>query len=90
MGDSIWDKCCKHSDVCNFGVFIGIVIALILVWIFYAREQFLDPTLSPQAKQLLAYHDASDPTSATAMRKIYGENMENKKESPALVATLYR
>lgn len=92
MSDSTWEKCCKHSDVCNFGIVIGIIIALIIVWMYVSKENLMDPTLSPQAKQLLAYHDAADPPSAAVMRKIYSssEMMENKKESPALIATLYR
>jgi len=53
-------------------------------------EGFIDPSLDPQTAALLAYHNALDPTSASAMKKIYKENLENKNESPQLVAMLYK
>jgi hypothetical protein len=89
-------NCKKHSDLCGIGLVIGVIITLILLWIYTmyispsGAERFIDPSLDAQTQALLAFHNAENPPSAAAMKKMYKEKLENKKENPALTALLYR
>jgi Na+-transporting methylmalonyl-CoA/oxaloacetate decarboxylase gamma subunit len=79
-GDGLLSKCTAHMDVCGMGVVIGIIIALILIFLYMSyttkkAEGFVDPNdLDPQTKALLTMHNAADPGSNYMMKKMYGIN----------------
>jgi hypothetical protein len=60
----------------QMGLLIGLVLTLLLVWIYmtYVKsEMFVDPNaMDPEVKALLLAHQAADPGSAYAARKMYG------------------
>jgi hypothetical protein len=81
MGDSLLEKCCTPDgmQVCMTGMLFGMVLTLILIWVYYnylsgqKAEWFADPNdLDPQTKKLLAMANAADPPSASAARRMFG------------------
>ena len=58
-------RCKGNVDICATGVILGILITLLLVFVYmkwFAAESFEDPNdLDPATKALLAYHLQSDP-----------------------------
>lgn len=72
-GDSKMDK--EAYAHCAKGVVFGLLIALIilLVWMYTRGENFADYSyMDPAAKAILEMKNSADPTSAAAMRKMYG------------------
>ena len=83
-----WTRCTSKEgmSICMTGVLIGIIFAIILVFIYMkyspssmatstaaTSEYFVDPNaMDPQTAALLAMANAADPTSSTAMKKMYG------------------
>jgi hypothetical protein len=85
------EDCKKHSDICSVGFLIGVIITLIIVWIYlFRKDHFIDPSLDATTAAILAYKNSTDPSDNQAMKKMYNENLENKKENSALVGLLYR
>ena len=58
-------KCKDNASICATGAVFGLLIALLLVFIYmkwFKAERFTDPNdLDPATKALLAYHLQSDP-----------------------------
>lgn len=79
---SLLEKCATADgmEVCTVGILIGMILTLIIVWLYYnyiakpKAEYFVDPNeLDPQTKKLLAMANAADPPSASAARRMYGK-----------------
>jgi hypothetical protein len=79
-----WERCASKEgmSICTTGVLIGIILTLILVWIYMTymvpakAEWFTDPnSLDPQTQALLNIANANDPTSNQAMKRMYGSKM---------------
>jgi len=69
----------EGSSVCMAGMLLGIIITLLLVWVYMTYmmptkpEFFVDPnSLDATTKAILAAKNASDPPNNRAMMKMYG------------------
>lgn len=53
-----WTECKQHPNVCTFGFVLGVLITLLLMWVYnyYYGECFMNPNaMNPDTKTLLAY-----------------------------------
>jgi hypothetical protein len=74
MGLECFSK--ENMAVCLTGMLMGVILTILLVvgYMYHTgSENFINPnSLDPQTKALLAAHEAADPPSGQAMRKMYG------------------
>jgi hypothetical protein len=85
-------ECKEHPSVCGFGVMLGVVIALIIMFVYtYAvTEGFQDPnSMDPITQSLLQQKYKSDPI-VTRIPMGNREYLSNQSEHPGLIAQLWK
>jgi hypothetical protein len=75
-----WTNCTQNASVCNFGILLGVIITLILMWIyfsFFKKSEYLDyGTISPQAQMLVNRAMMNDPNMSMVALNALGAKPE--------------